>query len=157
MQWALYGVIVVPICDGDTRPISKIASHKNRATREKNKTKAIISRQKLNELNCRLNSEGLTASERSAATTERKTLEGQIKRAETQSTNPGPVNFCMLLERELVRLSAHKPSGEYGGYVSKVKTAEFQADGVIAGRYLSGLSDLLVSTDADFLGFSDDK
>ena len=32
MEWALYGGIVVPICGGDTRPISKIQSHKNRAT-----------------------------------------------------------------------------------------------------------------------------
>ena len=47
----MYGVIVMPIRDGDTRSISKIHSHKNMALREKNKAQAIVSRQKLNEIN----------------------------------------------------------------------------------------------------------
>ena len=116
-QWASYGVVAVPVCDGDTRPITKIASHKNRATREKNRISAIVDRQKLNEVTSRLNSDGLTAEERAAATTEQKRLEMKIKRAETQSTNPVPLQFPTLLEAELERINAHNPIGEYGGYV----------------------------------------
>ncbi len=35
--------------------------------------------------------------------------------------------------------------------------AEFQADGVIAGRYTPGCCDLIASTDANFLGFAEDN
>lgn len=77
-------------------------------------------------------------------------IELEIKKSEAQSTNPVPLNFPAFLEEELCRLSAHNPAGEYGGYVSEAKTAEFQADGVIAGRYLSGKCDLIMSRDADF-------
>ena len=156
-QWASYGVVAVPVCDGDTRPITKIASHKNQATREKNRISAIVDRQKLNEVTSRLKSDGLTAEERAAATSEQKRLEMKIKRAETQSTNPVPLQFPILLEAELERINAHNPIGEYGGYVDRVKTAEFQADGVIAGRYTSGCCNLIASTDGDFLGFTDDN
>lgn len=62
------------LCLFDTRPITKIASHKNRATREKNRISAIIDRQKLNEVTSRLNSDGLTAEERAAASSEQKRL-----------------------------------------------------------------------------------
>jgi hypothetical protein len=157
MQWAAYGIVAVPVCDGDTRPITKIASHKNRAKREKSRIIAIVNRRKLNEVTSRLNTDGLTAEERASAISEQKSLETQIKRAETQSTNPVPLQFPALLEAELERVNAHNPIGEYGGYVGRVKTAEFQADGVIAGRYASGCCDLIASTDADFLGFTDDN
>ena len=157
MQWAAYGIVVMPVCDGDTRPITKIASHKNRAKREKSRISAIVNRRKLNEVTSRLNSDGLTAGERASAISEQKSLEAKIKRAETQSTNPVPLQFPALLAAELERANAHNPMGEYGGYVARVKTAEFQADGVIAGRYTSGCCDLIASTDADFLGFTDDN
>ncbi len=133
MQWASYGIITVPVCDGYTQPITKFASHKNRAKREKSLISAIVNQQKLNEVTSRLNSDGLTAEERASATLEQKRLEMKIKRAETQSTNPVPLQFPTLLEAELERINAHNPIGEYEGYVGRVKTAEFQADAVIAG------------------------
>ena len=157
MEWVLCGGIVVPICDGDTRSISKIQSHKNRAKRQKKKIEAIISRQKLNKINRQLKSDGLTVSELNAATTQRKDLEGEIKRAETQSTNPVPTNFPKMLEKELIRLSSYKPTGKYGGCVGKVTTGKFQADGVIAGRYATGMSNLIISTDGDYPAFSNDN
>ena len=100
-----------------------------------------------------MKSDGLTASELSAATTQRKVLEGEIKRAETQSTNPVPTNFPKMLEKELMRLSAHKPTGKYSGCVGQVMTGKFQADGVIAGRSVTGVSNFIISTDGDYPAF----
>ena len=155
-QWARYGAVIVPICDGDSRPVSKIQSHKNRSNREKNRIKAITSRRKLHEVNSRINNDDMSAQERAAAIAERAELEKAIKRSETLSSNPVPDNFPSLLEAELRRISAHDPIGEYGGYVAEVKTAEFQADAVIAGRFLVGKCDLIMSTDGDFTGFTND-
>lgn len=70
MNWGFYGVVAVPICDGDTRPVTKIATHKNQSTREKIKIKATLICQKLNELKQQLNSQELTDDDYAAAKAE---------------------------------------------------------------------------------------
>ena len=46
-EWSLLGLIMSPVCDGDTRPQSKQQTNKNRATREKSKHDAVKGRQEL--------------------------------------------------------------------------------------------------------------
>ncbi len=108
MQWAAYGIITMPVCDGDTQPITKIASHKNQAKRERSHISAIVNQQKLNEVTSWLNSDGLTAEEQESAISEQKSLETKIKQAET---NPVPLQFLALLEAKLEHVNAHNPIG----------------------------------------------
>mmetsp|Transcript_32183 Transcript_32183/g.58994 ORF Transcript_32183/g.58994 Transcript_32183/m.58994 type:complete len:238 (-) Transcript_32183:122-835(-) len=54
MRWAQAGLRIVPICDGKVRPISKQATKKRRADRDKNRIKAFILRKNLRELRRRV-------------------------------------------------------------------------------------------------------
>ncbi len=104
-----------------------------------------------------LNSGGFTAEEQASAISEQKNLETKIKQAETQSTNSVSLQFPALLESKLEHVNAHDPIGKYGSYIGRVKTPKFQADGVIAGRYISGCCDLIASTDGNLLGCTDNN
>ena len=46
-EWSKLGLVITPVCDGDTRPQSKQQSNLNRARREKSRCDAILARQKL--------------------------------------------------------------------------------------------------------------
>lgn len=150
--WAQHGLIMSPICDGDTRPTAKQASNNHRAIREKNRNKAVVSRQELREVSRILAQEEMNAERRSALIKNRETLEKSIKSAETQSVRK---SFPELLEKRLAEMKLHDVNNA-GGSVGKVMTAEFQADSLMVGRYLSGLCQLLMSNDADFTVFCGD-
>lgn len=105
--WALYGAVILPICDGRNRPKSKQASNKNRANRERNKARAIVGRQELRGTINQLENEPMDARGREKLVTKRSKLERDIKTAETQSINVVPPNFPELLEDELIRIGAH--------------------------------------------------
>ena len=46
-EWSKLGLVITPVCDGDTRPQSKQQSNLNRARREKSRCNAILAQQKL--------------------------------------------------------------------------------------------------------------
>ena len=121
---------MVHICDGETRPVAKQASNKNHAKRVKNKHDAVINRQELRAINRQLEDCG-NVTERIILMETRTTMERKIKSAETQSKNNVPPNFAELLQKELEKLSAGTPGRIGGGYVSRVQTAEFQADSLM--------------------------
>ena len=156
IAWAQQGFIMIPVCDGDTRPISKQQSNKNYAKIVKSKHDAVINRQKLRDINKQLESCG-SESERNEMKKTRSKMERKIKSAETQSKNVVPSNFADLLQAELDKVSAGTPGSIGGGYVSTVKTAEFQADSLMCGIYLSGQCQLIQSADADFVMFLGDE
>lgn len=150
------GMIVIPICDGASRPISKQSSNKSRATRVKNKNDAIINRQLLRDINKQLEECG-NETERIKLSDTRKKIERKIKSAETQSINVVPPQFDSILQDVLNKQSAHTPNEVGGGYVSRVHTAEFQADSLMCGIYLSKGCQLIESNDADYVIFLGDN
>ena len=150
------GMIVQPICDGVSRPISKQSSNKSRATRVKNRNDAVINRQLLRDTNKQLEECG-NETERIKLQDTRKKLERKIKSAEKQSINVVPPQFDSLLQDELNKQSAHTPKEVGGGYVGRVQTAEFQADSLMCGIYLSKGCQLIESNDADYVIFLGDS
>ena len=53
-------------------------------------------------------------------------------------------------------ISAHDDNGHNGGYMNNnIIQAEYQADYIIAHRYISGLTDMIFSTDSDFSALTD--
>ena len=96
-QSSLSGFIMSPICDGDTQPVAKQATNDHRADRERQKHKAIKSRNALRSLNRELNSSQLSSDDRSALITWRGKLENGIKTSKTQSSAAVPTDFPALL------------------------------------------------------------
>ena len=89
LEWAQQGMIMIHICDGETRPVAKQASNKNHAKRVKNKHDAVINRQELRAINRQLEDCG-NVTERIILMETRTTMERKIKSAETQSKNNVP-------------------------------------------------------------------
>ena len=157
LEIAHHGMIMVPICDGDNRPVSKQASNKNKAVRIKNANDAVIDRHRLRDVNTQLEVCDIDENKRNKLEDTRTKLEKKVRRAETSSKNVVPSNFANLLQEEIDSISAHIPHDVSGGYVSRVQTAEFQADSLMSGMYLSKDCQLIESNDADFVIFLGDN
>lgn len=118
------GVVMVPVCDGPIRPISKQATNKRIADKELSRIKAYHCRAKIAELRNRLIQESLNQEERDAISGEIRKLGGQMKRNETQSHCRMPKDFAGDLEYELSHSNAHIVDEESaGGYVEHVVVA----------------------------------
>ena len=157
-QSSVSSFIMSPICDGDARPVAKQATNDHRADRERQKHKAIKSRNTLRSLNRELNCSQLSPDDRSALITRRGKLERGIKTSETQSSAAVPTNFPALLQQELDKFRGGSgATSAAGGSVGRVQTALSQADALIIGRYFRAKCQLLLSTDVDFIVFGGDK
>ena len=82
---AATGIIMVPVCDGPIRPISKQATNKRIADKELSRIKAYHCRAKILELKNRLIQESLNQNQRDATAGEIRKLDAQMKRNETKS------------------------------------------------------------------------
>ena len=148
LAWASKGAVMWPICDGDTRPVSKQATNKSNAKRKKGRNKATIARVELRKINETIRLGGLDEEALAKAMEQRTTLQKDIKSGESQSTKQVPNNFPQLLADNLAKLSAHELS-ESNGTVKEVLTAEFQADGLMGGLYEEGKVQLIMTGDID--------
>lgn len=147
---AATGVIMVPVCDGPVRPISKQATNKRIADKELSRIKAYHCRAKVVELKNRLVQESLNQVERDAITGEIRKFDTQMKRNETQSQCRMPNNFASQLEYELNHSNAHAVDEESaGGYVDHVVVAEFQADSYMAAQIINWAAVMVMTKDSD--------
>ena len=85
LRIAATGIIMVPVCDGPIRPISKQATNKRIADKELSRIKAYHCRAKILELKNRLIQESLNQNQRDAIAGEIRKLDAQMKRNETKS------------------------------------------------------------------------
>mmetsp|Transcript_2837 Transcript_2837/g.5150 ORF Transcript_2837/g.5150 Transcript_2837/m.5150 type:complete len:472 (-) Transcript_2837:1596-3011(-) len=145
MRWATPGLRVIPSCDAKVRPISKQATNQRKANRDKNRIKSSVLRKDIRELRrrcyCDVNS-------RDEILTDINVKERACKTAETASNNVIQTDLAEKLEKELEQSVAHS-SNIAGGFVDRVMTAEFQADALMMGRSISGVTLMIVSSDAD--------
>ena len=141
MKYAQTGVCVVPVCDGDVRPISKQATNKRKASWEKSRIKAVIARSELRVLRSRLYSD---PSSRQQTINQIRYLEQVCKSAEKASDNTIQSDLQQQLVDELERSSAQAKNNA-SGYVEHVVTAEFQADALMVGRAVNKESVMMVS------------
>jgi hypothetical protein len=147
---AATGVVMVPVCDGPVRPISKQATNKRIADKELSRIKAYHCRTKIVELKNRLALESLNQAERDAITGEIRKLDAQMKRNETQSYCRMPNDFASELEYELNHSNAHAVDEESaGGYVEHVVVSEFQADSYMAAQIIDQAAVMVMSKDSD--------
>ena len=145
MKYAQTGVCVLPVCDGDVRPISKQATNKRKASREKSRIKAVIARSELRVLRSRLYSD---PSSRQQTINQIRNLEQVCKSAEKASDHTIQIDLQQQLVDELERSSAHAKNNARG-YVEHVVTAEFQADALMVGRAVNKESVMMVTSDSD--------
>ena len=104
MRWANTGLCVVPVCDARVRPISKQASNKRRAERDKARIKASILRMEIRELRRRLYCD---VNDRQQIIDDITNKEKSCKSAETSSTNVVASDLDEKLSGELNQSSAH--------------------------------------------------
>jgi len=74
----------------------------------------------------------------------------------SENWHRGMIQNTILIKKRTLR-SAHTPKEVGGGYVGRVKTAEFQADSLMCGVYLSKGCQLIESNDADYVIFLGDS
>lgn len=147
MKYAQTGVCVKPVCDGVVRPISKQATNKRKASREKSRIKAVIARSELHVLRSRLYSD---SSSRQQIINQIRHLEQVCKSAEKASDNTIQSNLQHQLVDELERSSAHTKNSARG-YLEHVVTAEFQADALMVGRAANKESVMMITSDSDMV------
>ena len=146
---AATGVVMVPVCDGPIRPISKQATNKRIADKELSRIKAYHCRDKVVELKNRLVQESLNQEERDAITGEIQKFDTQMKRNEMQSQCRMPNNFASQLEYELNHSNAQAVDEESAGrYVDHVVVAEFQADSYMAAQIIDRAAVMVMTKDA---------
>ena len=80
---------------------------------------------------------------------EQQKLEKKIKSAERAVNNVVPTSFSELLAAALEKINSHGTDPVTGGFVGPVRTAKFEADALIKGRFLNSKSILNFLTDAD--------
>ena len=148
-KWASTGMIMVPVCDGKTRPICKQATNQRIARSDKYRIRAFELRVEIRRAKQNLVEERLNESERVALQKEIKKLETRCKSNETRARNPIPKNFAEELERELCDSGAHVEIPSTGGSVGGVVVAEFQADLYMSSQIVLRQAVMVETRDAD--------
>ncbi len=85
-KWAQHGFIILPVVDG-TRPVTKQATNEHRAAREESRILAVSTRQKLRKVKELLLQDEFNSDTRKELEDYRKSMETEIKTAETRSLN----------------------------------------------------------------------
>ena len=148
-KWAKTGIVIVPVCDGNIRPICKQATNQRIAASEKCRIKAFQYRVKIRRAKQQLTTERMNQSERENLLAEIKKMEKSCKGYDTRSHNRIPKNFAVNLELELSDSGAHVEDPSTGGSVEEVVVAEYQADLYMSAQIVSRQAVLTETKDAD--------
>lgn len=149
VKWANAGFILIPVCDGDVRPICKQATNKRKAESDKKRIKAYQLRKAIRQAKQRLIEESLNLFDRQSLEKEINSLERQCKTYDTQSRSTIPKNLAEELQRELFDIGAHSSHPLTGGTVGTVAVAQFQADSYMAHQIIDNKASMVMSRDAD--------
>ena len=152
IKWANAGFCVVPVCDAKVRLVSKQATHKRKADREKNRIKAALIRKELRSLCSHVYTDAVNRQEIMKQIVQ---LERNCKSAETASANVVSEYLSDLLIVELEQSAAHTKNNAHG-FVANVMIAEFQADAVMMGHSVNRQSLMAMTSDADIPCLSGD-
>ena len=147
-RFAAPGIIMVPVCDGATRPISKQATNDRIAKKELCRITALCLRNQICSLRNRITNENNTDKE--SLSNQLVALSKKLKANETQATQSIPRNFVQELDHELRQIHAYSVDGESaGGYVEEVVVSEFQADAYMAGQLINRTAVMAMTRDSD--------
>ena len=149
VKWVDTGLVVIPVCDGPTRPDSKQATPQRIANAEKKRIKSYQQRINLRQLQKRINEESMSQQENQQLQNEIKKLEKKCKSNDTLSQIAIPKNFAEELKRELCESNAHVTNPSTNGFVDEVIIAEFQADCCMADHVLKNKASMVQTRDVD--------
>lgn len=148
-HWSSCGIKVVPIVDGDVRPICKQATNDRIAKRDKNRIHAFLLLKEVNKLKSDI-AQGLVLCDDLPIVNEKITkLEKESQSKLAQSEDLMPSDFAEALEEALVNDVNAREVNNSGGFVASVLKAKFQADAVIIGRFLNKESLMALTNDSD--------
>ena len=148
-DWSHCGIQVVPVVDGDNRPICKQASVERKGDREKSRIKGYMLMTEANKIESDIVN-GLIPSnqllEKQKELSEKKRT-SRIKLAASEDLMP--MDFAEAMEEAVTDdLNARIPN-DSGGFVAPVLKAKFQADAVIVDRFLKKKSIMALTRDSD--------
>ena len=147
-RFAAPGIVIVPVCDGVTRPISKRATNDRIAKKEMCRITALCIRNQIRSMrDCLANESGPN---KDHISNEIVSLSRRLKANETQATQSMPKNFVANLDHELRQTHAYSVDSESaGGYVEEIVVSEFQADSYMAGQIISRTAVMAMTRDSD--------
>ena len=147
-RFATPGIVIVPVCDGVTRPSSKQATNHRMAKKELCRITALCLRNRIRLMRDRIANDSGTDKE--SLLNEVSALSRKLKANETQATQSMPKNFVQELDHELRQSHAYSVDNESaGGYVEEVVVSEFQADAYMAGQIVTRSAVMALTRDSD--------
>lgn len=147
-RFAAPGIVIVPVCDGVTRPISKQATNERVAKKELCRITALCLRNQIRSMRDRITND--PSADKEYLSKEMSGLCRKLKANETQATQSMPNNFVHDLDDELRQSRAYSMDTESaGGYVEEVVVSEFQADAYMAGQIVSRKAVMAMTRDSD--------
>ena len=147
-RFAAPGIVIVPVCDGVTHPISKQATNDRIAKKELCRITALCIRNQIRSMRARLAKESGPSKEQ--LSNEIVALSRRLKANETQATQSMPTNFVANLDHELRQTHAYSVDSESaGGYVEEIVMSEFQADSYMAGQIINRTAVMAMTRDSD--------
>ena len=148
-DWAHCGIKVVPIVDGDVRPVCKQATIERKGKREMVRIEGFTDMKDANKIKSDI-AQGLVPSDQLNEKNKMLSkLEKSSRNKLSASEDLMPIDFAEALEDMLVNdINARIPN-DSGGFVSSVLKAKFQADAVIIQRYLNMEIVMALTRDSD--------
>ena len=148
-EWSHCGIQVVPVVDGDNRPICKQASIERKGNREKSRIEGFMLIKDANKIESDITN-GLIPSDQLLEKQKELTEKKKTSRAKlAASEDLMPMDFAEAMEEAVTDdLNARIPN-DSGGFVASVLKAKFQADAVIVDRFLKKESIMALTRDSD--------
>ena len=142
------GIIMVPVCDGDSCPISKQATNDRIAKKELCQITALCLCNQIRSLRDSVANE--PGADKESLSNQIVTLSRKLKANKTQATQSIPRNFVRELDHELHQIHAYSVDEEsVEGYVEEVVVSEFQADAYMAGQIINGAAVMAMTRDSN--------
>ena len=142
------GMIMVPVCDGAERPMSKQATNDRIAKKELCRITALCLRNQIRSIKHRIANQ--SGADKESLLDQVVVMSRQLKANETQAKQSMPRNFVQELDHELRQIHAYSVDNESaGGYVEEVVVSEFQADAFMAGQIINRTAVMAMTRDSD--------
>jgi hypothetical protein len=147
-EWALCWLHVVPVVDGEIRPVCKQASKKRRSDREKERIEGFRLLKEAKKIRLQhSNGHAVDGGDDWIDAVTKNEKKGRNLIAKSAMVMPS--DFTEALEEEIVNGVRARDRNGSGGFVGIVLRAKFQADAVMVDRLIRGQSVMAMTRDSD--------
>ena len=148
-DWALCGLNVAPIVDGDVRPTCKQATNVRIANKEKARIRGHVLLKEVHTMRRNIVNGVYSSDELADVKKQIAKKEKQSRTSLASADHKMPQDFAEALEDVLVNDLCVRSPNNTGGFVSSVLKAKFQADAAIIGRFVNGKTLMAITSDSD--------